>query len=209
MSMKYSFHIGMCVCVTTCFLYVAGVDAATTSVQCCKVVAGQSGGCVASNAAACATVCASCFTGSIVIGGNEFTVNGDILYRDDMQAATGSTICYDKYDAQSANAGDCHANSYYTVTAPDAISATTCTYNNNNNVRIACYAGYYYYEPTDSCKPCPEGFTSNDKNMGGVGDCYRDPDESYENDMGYFSYSSACYCDEDCEDGVSPESSSC
>ena len=206
--MKYSFHIGMCVCVTTCFLYVAGVDAATTSVQCCRVVAGQSGGCVASTAAACATTCAHCFSGSIVIGGNEFTVVGGNIYRDDMLAATGSTICYDKYVAQSANAGDCHANSYYTVTAPDAISATTCTYN-NNSPQIACYAGYYYYNPTDSCKPCPEGFTSNDKNMGGVGDCYRDPDESYENDTGYFSYSSACYCDEDCEDGVSPESSSC
>ena len=205
--MKYSFHIGMCVCVTTCFLYVAGVDAAT--VQCCRTVQGQSGGCVANTAAACATTCAFCYDGNIFIGGNEFTVVGGNIYRDDMLAATGSTICYDKYDAQSANAGDCHANSYYTVTAPDAVSATTCTYNNNNNVRIACYAGYYYYEPTDSCKPCPKGFTSNDKNMGGVADCYRDPDESYENDMGYFSYSSACYCDDDCEDGVSPESSSC
>jgi hypothetical protein len=109
----------------------------------------------------------------------------------------------------SADSANCHANPYYLVTQPDYTyvqEGVSCTYN-NNVPQVACYAGYYYYEPTDSCKPCPEGFTSNNKNMGGVGDCYRDPDESYENDFGDFSYSSACYCDEDCEDGVSPESS--
>jgi hypothetical protein len=111
--------------------------------------------------------------------------------------------------AMSADSSNCHANPYYLVRQPDYTyvqEGVSCTYN-NNVPQVACYAGYYYYEPTDSCKPCPEGFTSNNKNMGGIGDCYRDPGESYENDTGYFSYSSACYCDEDCEDGVSPESS--
>lgn len=200
--MKYNFHIGMCVCVTTCFLYVTDAVSSTTELDNCgsyKTMAtcNAASGCTWLVLSTSSGVC----TKQAVISPDIPLVPGE----GEIRVQT----CSSKVVAMSADSANCHANPYYLVTQPDYTyvqEGISCTYN-NNVPQVACYAGYYYYDATDSCKPCPEGFTSNNKNMGGVGDCYRDPDESYENDFGYFSYSSACYCDEDCEDGVSPESS--
>ncbi len=199
--MKYNFHIGMCVCVTTCFLYVTDAVSVTTVVDKCGNYTTEA----ACNAASGCSWAESSSGSGICLSGIEMP---DVVIPDNgvnLEAVT----CSPKVVAMPADSANCHANPYYLVTQPDSLFlqfGLGCTYD-DNVPNVACYPGYYYYENTDSCKPCPEGFTSADKNMNGVADCFRVADESYENDMGYFSYSSACYCDEDCEDGVSPESS--
>lgn len=123
---------------------------------------------------------------------------------------------------------DEHKNGYYLVRKPDASTATStalCKYT-NAIPETACAAGYYVYGDS-LCKPCPEGMTSAVKNTidgtadgdrgiviagtTGVSRCYWPvADEyAYSNSTGEYHYESACYCDQSCEDGCNPDSSSC
>lgn len=197
--MKYSFHMSMCVCITTCFLYVTDAVSSTTELDNCSSYKTMA---TCNAASGCTWLALNTSSGVCT---KKAVVSPDLPEG----GVADMLMCSSMVVAMPADSDNCHANPYYLVTQPDYIymqAGDSCTYN-NNVPQVACYAGYYYYDATDSCKPCPEGFTSNDKNMGGIGDCYRSTDETFTNDYGTFGYESACYCDEDCEDGVSPESS--
>ena len=144
------------------------------------------------------------------------------LYFNDAYAVT----CPVKMTWYAAGTDE-HKNGYYLVRQPDAATATStalCKYT-NAIPETACAAGYYVYG-NYLCKPCPEGMTSADKNTRdgtadgvvqayiegttGVSRCYWPVADiyAYSNSTGEYHYESACYCDQSCEDGCNPDSSS-
>ena len=187
--MKYSFRTYLCISTAVFCLYFEEVygfdqdqiiDPGVLTVSCCT-----SPSCYAANAAACSTTCAHCYNNV------------------QMQICATRVVKY--------SADDTHTYPYYMVTEPDesAVASTaSCTYNLNTPT-IACLAGYYLWADSGTCKPCPDDMTSDDQNTSDVTGCYRAANTSFSNTTGTYSYASACYCDDSCEDGCNPESSSC